>query len=314
MRAPVKWSAVFRWILGRIALHMRLALFCTVLLLCGSVARSAELYYLDRDAFSNEYVGPVGPLVLSGEIAPGDYQRLLTKIAEDDKRFLSENKLILASSDGNAAEAMKIGKLLRSLYTRVVVGPHTGRCAGACFLIYAAAVERGTDGEHLLGLRRPGLAESEWIGMPTTQAALLEDSMQASTRDYLVQNEVPAELVEEVFKHPPTDVYWLSEIEEEALGWRSPSFEKFLAKNCKWSDSLEKAVLRGERPFEDLKAIAECRARETQVEASKALAQALKDASAPGTAPAAGSARKPHAKRVSASRKPPAENKTTPSS
>ena len=63
---------------------MRLALVCTIFLLSGAFARSAELYYLDRDAFNNEYVGPVGPLVLSGEIAPGDYDRLLAKIAEDD--------------------------------------------------------------------------------------------------------------------------------------------------------------------------------------------------------------------------------------
>ncbi len=297
---------------------MRPALACTIFLLCGTVAHGAELYYLDRDAFSNEYIGPVGPLVLSGEIVPGDYQRLLARIAADSQRFLSANKLILASTDGNAAEAMKIGRLLKSLYTRVVVGPHTGRCAGACFLVYAAAVERGTDGDHLLGLRRPGLAESEWIGIPTTQAALLEDSMQAPVRDYLVENEVPGELVEEVFKRPATDVYWLSEIEEEALGWKSPSFEKFLAKNCKWNDALEKAVLHGERPFDDLKTTAECRARVTQAEAGKALALALKEAAPPGAAPAAPGAApahpKPHAKRVSASRKPPAENKTTPSS
>jgi hypothetical protein len=186
-------------------------------------------------------------------------------------------------------------------------------------LIYVAAVERGTDGENLLGISRPGLAESEWIGTPTTEAALLEDGMQAPVHDFLVENEVPGALVEQVFKSPSTDVYWLSEIEEAALGWKSPSFEKFLAKNCKWDNSLEKAVLRGERPFEDLKAITECRARATQMEASKALAQALKEASAPGSAPPPAPASPPahskaHAKRANASRKPPAENKTTPSS
>jgi hypothetical protein len=241
--------------------------------------------------------------VLSGEIVSGDYLRLLTRIAENEQRFLSENKLILASSGGNAVEAMKIGNLLRSLYTRVVVGPHTGRCSGACFLIYVAAVERGTDGGNLLGISRPGLAESEWIGTPTTQAALLEDSMQTPVRDFLVENEVPGALLEEVFQRPSTDVYWLSDIEEAALGWKSPSFEKFLAKNCKWNESLEKAVLRGERSFDDLKVVAECRARITQVEARKALAQALKELEP-----------KAHAKQVGTTRKPAVENKTTPSS
>jgi hypothetical protein len=330
---------------------MRLALVCTIFLLSGAVASSAELFYLDRDAFNNEYVGPVGPLVLSGEITPGDYDRLLAKIAEDDKRFLSQNKLILASSEGNAAEAMKIARLIQSLYTQVVVGPLTGRCAGACFLIYAAAVERGTDGENLLGLSRPGLAESEWVSRSTTEAALLEDSMQGPVRAFLVENEVPADLVEQVFQRPSTDVYWLSDDDETALGSKSPAFAKFLEKNCKWTDGLDKAVLRGERPFEDLKTYTACRARTTQPEARKALALALKASepstkgsqpvpgsriapgvsgaaampvaevsgspTAPGTAStgtAAAHGTKPHKKRAKATPKPPAESKTTPSS
>jgi hypothetical protein len=311
---------------------MRLALICTIFLLSGALARSAELYYLDRDAFNNEYVGPVGPLVLSGEIVPGDYDRLLAKIAEDDKRFLAQNKLILASNDGNAAEAMKIARLVKALYTQVVVGPLTGRCAGACFLIYVAAVERGTDGENLLGVTRPGLAESEWIGRPTTEAALLEDSMQGPVRAFLVENDVPPDLVEQAFQRPSTDVYWLSEKDETALGSKSPEFAKFLEKNCKWTDGLDKAVFRGERPFEDLKAFTDCRARMIQPEARKALALALKAAAptapkaptTPGatTAPktraasaaASAHATNSHKKRAKPTRKPPAESRTTPSS
>jgi hypothetical protein len=206
-------------------------------------------------------------------------------------------------------------------------------------LIYAAAMERGTDGESLLGITRPGLAESEWVGRPTTEAALLEDSMQAPVRAFLVENEVPPDLVEQAFQRPSTDVYWLSDNDETALGSKSPAFAKFLEKNCKWTDGLEKAVLRGERPFEDLKAFTACRARTTQPEARKALALALKAAApivgattaavvttrttpttqtAPETGPTSGAApahaTKPHKKPAKAARKPPAESKTTPSS
>src|ERR1700761_5831950 len=88
----------------------------TILLLACAAASAAEIYYLDRDAFNNQYLGPVGPLVLSGEIVPGDYDRLLDKIAEDPGRFLDQNKLILASNDGDADEAIKIARLVRSLY------------------------------------------------------------------------------------------------------------------------------------------------------------------------------------------------------
>ncbi|HMK87367.1 MAG TPA: hypothetical protein VK437_15505 [Steroidobacteraceae bacterium] len=256
---------------------------CTLGWLLCACAQGAEIFYLDRDPFTNEYVGPVGPLVLSGEIVPGDYARLVSKIAEDENRFLAQNKLILASDQGNAAEAIKIAKLVKSLYTQVVVGPLTGPCAGACFLIYAAASERGTDGANLIGIRRPGLAESEWLARSTAEAALLEEAMQAPAREFLVQNDVPVVLVDEVFKRAPTDVYWLTEDDEKNLGAKSAAFQKFLAKNCAWTDSLERAVYAGERPIDDLRELATCRIRVTQPQAHKALATAVKEAAAGAT-------------------------------
>jgi hypothetical protein len=241
-----------------------------------SSAAAAELFYLDRDPFNNQYTGPVGPLVLSGELVPGDYAKLLARIAEDPERFLERNKLYLASSDGDAAEAIKIAKLLRALYTEVIVGPLTGRCVGACFLIYAAASERGTDGDNLLGIHRVGLAESEWVSRPTSEAALIEDALQMPVRDFLTENEVPSELVDELFEHLPTEVYWLTEHDEEMLGVKSGAFQKFLTKNCAWDDALEKAVLRGER-LEEMRTLTACRIRVTLSAARKALAQALKE-------------------------------------
>jgi hypothetical protein len=256
---------------------LRGAVSCALALLVSTApTAAAELFYMDRDSFNNQYTGPVGPLVLSGEIVPGDYAKLLARIAEDPDRFLERNKLFLASSDGSAAEAIKIAKLLRALYTEVIVGPLTGRCAGACFLIYAAASARGTDSDHLLGIHRVVLAESEWVSRPTSEAALIEDSLQTPVRDFLSANEVPSDLVDELFKHLPTDVYWLTEHDEEMLGVKSAAFQKFLAKNCAWDDTLEKAVFRGER-LEEMKALSACRIRVTLPAAREALAQALKE-------------------------------------
>jgi hypothetical protein len=255
----------------------RVAASCALgALVWGAPSAAAELFYMDRDAFNNQYTGPVGPLVLSGEIVPGDYAKLLARIAEDPERFFERNKLLLASSDGNAAEAIKIAKLLRALYTEVIVGPLTGRCVGACFLIYAAASERGTDSANLLGIHRVGLAESEWASKPATDAALVEDGLQTPVRDFLTQSEVPSELMHELFEHLPTDVYWLTEHDEEMLGVKSAAFQKFLAKNCGWDEALEKAVFKGER-LEEMKALSACRARVTLPAAHKALAQALKE-------------------------------------
>ncbi len=291
----------------------------TLLFICLSAlafpcahALAAEIFYLDRDAFSNAYIGPVGPLVLSGEIAPGDYARLLAKIAEDPDRFLGQNKLILASSQGNAEEAMKIARLVKSLYTAVSVGPLTGRCAGACFLIYAAAAERGTDGENLLGVSRPGLAESQWVAMPAPQAALLEDGMQAPVRAFLDDNRVPPDIVQQMFASPPTDISWLSEQQENALTSKAPWFAKFLAEKCGWNEGFERAIYQGRRPAEDLGTLTACRLRTTQPEARKALAQALKDAQPAKTPPAAVSVHA--ARKHPVSRGPHAGSKRKPSS
>jgi hypothetical protein len=299
-------SAVFGEKCGTIHPMIGRAAPLALLVLCALAApcaTAAEIFYLDRDTFTNEYTGPVGPLVLSGEIVPGDYARVLAKIAEDPNRFLSQNKLILASGQGNAGEAMKIAALVKSLYTEVIVAPLTGRCAGACFLIYAAAAARGTDGENLLGVSRPGLAESEWAAMPTAQAALLEDGMQAPVRTFLSDNEVPSVIVDEMFERPPTDIHWLSDQEETALSPKSPSFAKLLAEKCGWHEGLERAVYQGQRPVDDLKDLTVCRQRTTQPEARKALAQALKDAEPAKAAPAG--------KAQSVSRARPAGSRTT---
>ncbi len=118
-------------------------------------APGAELFYMDHDPLSKEYVGPVGPLVLSGDVAPGDYDQLLARIAADANRFIAQNKLIVGSDGGDVSETLRIANLVKSLDTEVLVGPLTGRCIGTCFLIYAAAARRGTDGAHLVGIHRP---------------------------------------------------------------------------------------------------------------------------------------------------------------
>ena len=60
-------------------MRLRIVLCQVALLLLSVPAPAAELFYMDHDAITGEYVGPVGPLVMSGEIIPGDYDRLLSK-------------------------------------------------------------------------------------------------------------------------------------------------------------------------------------------------------------------------------------------
>src|SRR5258708_29080956 len=142
------------------------------LILCGVRVFGGDFFYMDHDPFTDRYVGPVGPLVLSGEIMPGDYDHLLSKIADDENRFLALNKVILASDGGDVSEALKIAGLVKSLYTEVIVGTLTGPCVSACFFIYAAANRREVNGERLLGINRPFIADAEKAPAPPMDAAI----------------------------------------------------------------------------------------------------------------------------------------------
>jgi len=239
---------------ARVAVILRLAILA-VALLCGSPAWSAELFYMDHDEFTGKYVGPVGPLVLSGDISPGDYDRLLAKIAVDPGRFLTQNKVIVAATAGDTGEAIRIAVLLQSLYAEVDVDSMTGPCAGPCFLIFAAAAQRSAGGERLLG-----------IGVP----------VQGAARAFLIRSEVPAYLLEEPPPRPPAEVYWLTPQDLAQLGGKSPAFAVFLTGRCGWDDELERAANAGRKSFEDLRPLWACRIRVTRAEARKALTAALK--------------------------------------
>ena len=271
-------------------MRARVALCNVALLLTGMPCLGAELFYLDHDPFTTEYVGAVGPLVISGEITPGDYERLLSKIAGDEGRFLALNKIILASDGGDVAEAVKIAGLVKSLFTQVIVGPLTGRCVSACFFIYAAAAQREADGERLVGINRPFIADSDeaaaaWLGqcrrrcrcrcsVPGRGAALAESRALTQVRVFLRENAVPNYLVDEMFRRASDDAYWLSEEDEKNLGVRSPAFIRYLREKCAWDENIERDTYAGRRPLEDLKQKLKCRARVTQADAHAALIQA----------------------------------------
>jgi hypothetical protein len=232
------------------------------LLLVCVPAFSAELFYMDHDPYTDRFVGPVGPLVLSGEIVPGDYAALLSKILADRDRFLAQNKLILASDGGDVAEALEIAKLVKSLYTEVIVGPLTGRCVSACFFIYAAASQRETDGERLIGINRPYLIASTARSTSTADATV-ESSALATVRAFLEDNAVPRYLLDEMFRHASDDAYWLSAEDQKNLGYRSPAYDRYLRDKCAWDDK---------KPVEDLQRMSKCRDRVTQDAARRALA------------------------------------------
>ena len=258
----------------------RIAVGTFALILFGTPVWGADLFYMDHDPITGRYVGPVGPLVISGEIVPGDYDQLLSKITGDENRFLALNKVILASDGGDVAEALKIATLVKSLYSEVIVGTLTGRCVSACFFIYAAANQREVNGERLLGINRPYIADAEKA--PAPDAAIGESRALMQVRGFLRENNVPNYLVDEMFRRASDDAYWLSVDDQKNLGFRSQSFNRFLAAKCAWSDQFEREAFSGKRSIDDLKQMMRCRDRATQEAARQALVLARAERSVRG--------------------------------
>jgi hypothetical protein len=106
--------------------------------------------------------GRLGEVVLEGTITSGDYDKLLSFV---DARWNAIGSIYLASPGGSVTEAIKIGRLVRTLKLEAIAPAHTssaGRkywvrehkltnpdanfmCASACFLVYVAGVKRDTD-------------------------------------------------------------------------------------------------------------------------------------------------------------------------
>jgi hypothetical protein len=246
-----------------------------VLILAATPSLGAEVFYMDHDPYTGGYVGPVGPLVISGEIMPGDYDRVLSKILEDPNRFLAQNKIILASDGGDVAEALKIAGLIKSLFAGIIVGPLTGRCVSACFFIYAAAGQRQADGERLIGINRPYIVDSEGVSAAPPDGTIVESKALMQVRVFLQENAVPNYLVEEMFRRASNDAYWLSTDDEKNLGLRSQWFSEFLTAKCAWDDAIEREAYAGKRSIDDLKQMLKCRERVTQDAARKVLLMAL---------------------------------------
>ncbi|MEP6547695.1 MAG: hypothetical protein ABJD53_09535, partial [Gammaproteobacteria bacterium] len=274
----------------------RIAICYVALLLLSMPCRGAEVFYLDHDPVTDQYVGPIGPLVLSGEITTGDYDALLSKILGDENRFLAQNRIIVASDGGDVAESLKIANLVKSLYSKLIVGPLTGRCVSACFFIYAAAGQRESDGEKLLGVNRPFFADADTALPPAADAVAVESKGLTQVRAFLQENAVPTYLVDEMFRHPSDDAYWLTADDEKNLGFRSPSFKNFLAAKCAWDDTIEREAYAGKRPIDDLKQLLKCKDHATLEAAHQVLLAARQVRSPREGSPREGSPNDPSSK------------------
>jgi hypothetical protein len=170
---------------------------------------------------------------LKGEIQPGDFNKLVTLARRNFKTFLHAT-WSLDSTDGDVQEAMQIGNLIKNLGRKVEVGEPGAKCASACFLVYASAVDRIAL-ENSLGLRKPYLAPAGFGDLSPDQTRKKSELQLTTVRDFLTENEVPTELIEKMFSLSPDQIYWLDAAEAERLGRRPHWFDQNLMAKCRFS-------------------------------------------------------------------------------
>jgi ATP-dependent protease ClpP protease subunit len=214
-------------------------------------------------------------VLMRGEIKPGDYNKLIRFSVDNNVNFLAYN-FILASPGGDVAEALAIGRLLKSIYAQAIVGPRYGSCASACFIIFASAVDRvGVAG--LVGIHRPYVAPGRLRSLTVTEAEREETKVLLDAEKYLHTLRVPRALIDQMFSRSSTDIHWLSDDELEQLGWRAPWYEELLVARCGLNTQKEKDALASEDPKakEWLKHVADCASLLTAPDADRNLNAAL---------------------------------------
>ena len=222
---------------------MRWLLFswmCLLALAGGHEARGAEIYRIQ------EVNGPPGgEILVKGDIAEGDYATFYDLLVASEPYV---DRVLLISNGGNVREAMRIGELIRQrlLTTTAPMDSYqryhlysvaresdicTGQqciCASACFLIWAAGVERSG---WVIMVHRPRDASGAFKSKPAARAS--EEYREAISRidGYLRRMEVPLNVIELMQSTPSNDISPLP-FEVARSMQIPPSIKEWLIPNC----------------------------------------------------------------------------------
>ena len=140
----------------------RTALFSLIALCAGHAQARVEV-----ESGTQKPLGRVLVAKVSEDIAPGDYEALLRGLREHPGQF-ARKIVLLDSIGGSAAEAMRMGRLLRETGFDALV-PSNGVCQGSCVYLLAAGNKRTVRGH--VAIHRPHFpagdsAQASRAGLP----------------------------------------------------------------------------------------------------------------------------------------------------
>lgn len=184
---------------------------------------------------------------MTGKIEGGDYEKLLSFIrANPYDVFTGLGVTKIQSNGGDLVEAIKIGKLLKTLRARVFAE----ECISACFFIYVMAPTHlfsftgASDITRSLGVHRPYFDKQNFAKLSPKQAELRYEELEKNARDVLVSAKVPQNLIDKMFSVPSSDVYFLTYDEKVQLGMFHPAFEELVIAKCGDAKTADAETLR----------------------------------------------------------------------
>lgn len=212
------------------------------------VLLSSPIFAADIRFFGNSYLGQ--SLVIEGPIEFGDYQRAEAILRQGRGEIIS---VFIFSPGGDFVEAMKIGRLLRTLelhtwppsgflgeppkcekqdteFGPAPKDPKNCICASAGFFIYIGGIER-TAG-HLV-IHRPRFATSDFGKLSAAEAKKRHDRLQEEAVRYMKEMELPSRLIEEVLAVPSSEGKVLDhDTVTTFLSIESPSRQEWIQNRC----------------------------------------------------------------------------------
>lgn len=199
---------------------------------------------------------------LSGEIIPGDANKMRSAIKKVTKKGQVIETLILNSNGGDVIEATKISKLVRALMleTSTVYSPTQEQfnrgirgqyaCVSACFIVWASGARRTTKTEYLnalghsgIGLHRPYFVAHKYDA-PPGQVADAQADIISIVRTGLQSDNIPLDIIEKMMSRSSREVYWLSEIDEGSISEISPWLEEMLIARCQFDPEYNREMER----------------------------------------------------------------------
>lgn len=148
-------------------------------------------------------------IILSGTIEPGDADQLQKIIRDSNNTGRVVSAIRLNSTGGNLLEGAKLADMIRfAKMDSVVVNGAT--CASACFLAFAAGVEKYASYSSSIGVH--GASDAD--GNDTDESKVATVGMAKAAKIL----GVPSEIIGKMVVTPPSEIIWLSPNDLRAMG------------------------------------------------------------------------------------------------